>query len=184
MHRSMLVCAVVIVCWSADIARAGWLSQAVTADWYVPDTFTVLESHNLVVGPGVELPFGSITNGANLAIDVSDAQITFEFNSLAIWSPATFNGWVFTDTPGMQPNIVGVSLGPMSPGITGLTPAALSFTPNSVSGNFVGVQAAGAGDFYTINIKFAAAPEPSGWLLAMIGLLALGAARQQRRSVA
>ncbi len=159
------------------LAQAGWLGQPVTADWYVPDTFTIIESHNLVVGPGVELPFGSISNGPSVAIDLSDTQIEFTFNAHAIWSPATFNGWVFTDAPAV-PNIVGVSLGPMSPGISGLTPAALSFTANSVSGNFVGVAAAGPGDFYTINIQFA--PEPSTLALAGAGLAALAVLGRRR----
>jgi hypothetical protein len=68
----------------------------------------------------------------------------------------------------------------MSGGITGLTPAALSFTANSVLGNFVGVTAAGAGDFYTIDVQFAAAPEPSGFLLASMGLITVAALRWRR----
>lgn len=183
MHRFIATLVVIVVAsCSAAIARAGWSGQTVTADWYVPDTVTIIESHNLLVGPSVELPFGSITNGGNLAIDLSDTQVRFDFNSLAIWSPATFNGWKFTDVPGMQPNIVGVSLGAMSPGITGLTNAALSFTADSVSGNFVGVQAAGAGDFYTIKLEFAT-PEPSSLVLAALGFGSLAGWGWRRRRV-
>ena len=162
------------IAWSgAAICQAGWLGQTVTAEWYVPDNVTVLESHNLLVAPGTELPFGSIANGPSVAIDVSDDLVRFDFNAHAIWSPTTFNGWVFSHVPGAAPNIVGVSLGPMSPGVTGLTNAALSFTSNSVLANFSGVDVAAAGDFYTIKVQFGEIPEPSSLVLAAMGAASL-----------
>jgi hypothetical protein len=179
MHRTKTGLCVILICCSTAISEAGWFGQTITADWYVPDNVTILESHNVVVAAGVELPFGSIANGGNLAIDLSDTQVRFEFNSLAIWSPATLNGWKFSDIPGAGPNIIGASLGPMSPGISGLTNSALSCDATSILGNFVGVTAAGAGDFYTIDIQFA--PEPSSVLLAGMGLTALAAIQWRRR---
>ena len=179
MYRTTNCLVVFLICSSAAVAHGGWFGQSVTADWYVPNNVTILESHNLVVGAGVELPFGSIVNGGNLAIDLSDTQVRFEFSSLAIWSPATLNGWQFSDTPGVVPNIIGASLGPMSPGISGLNNGALSFTANSILGNFVGVTAAGAGDFYTINVQFA--PEPSSLALAVAGFVGLAACGWRRK---
>jgi len=173
MKFTHLACAPAIACTSVAICQAGWLGQTVTAEWYVPDNVTVLESHNLLVAPGTELPFGSIANGPTVAIDVSDALVRFDFNAHAIWSPTLFNGWVFSHVPGAAPNIVGVSLGPMSPGVTGLTNAALSFTSNSVSANFSGVDVAAAGDFYTIKVQFGETPEPSSLVLAALGGSAL-----------
>jgi hypothetical protein len=170
MRRSKIVLSLALIWCCATVSQAGWLSQSVTAEWYVPDTVTLLESHNVVVGPGVELPFGSIVNGGSLAIDLSDTQVEFDFNNLAIWSTATFNGWKFIDTPA-TPNIVGVSLGPMSGGVAGLTAGDLSFTANSVLANFSGVTVAGAGDFYTINVEFA--PEPTSLLPWSVALAVL-----------
>ncbi|HEY2893874.1 MAG TPA: PEP-CTERM sorting domain-containing protein [Pirellulales bacterium] len=173
MKVTNLAYAMAIAWSSAAICQAGWLGQTVTAEWYVPDNVTVLESHNLLVAPGTELPFGSISNGPSVAIDLSDDLVRFDFNAHAIWSPTTFNGWVFSHVPGAAPNIVGVGLGPMSPGVTGLTNAALSFTSNSVLANFSGVDVAAAGDFYTIKVQFGETPEPSSLVLAAIGGSAL-----------
>lgn len=173
MKFTHLACALAFACTSATICQAGWLGQTVTAEWYVPDNVTVLETHNLLVGPGTELPFGSITNGPSVAIDVSDDLVRFDFNAHAIWSSTSFNGWVFSHVPGAAPNIIGVTLGPMSPGVTGLTNAALSFTSNSISANFSGVDVAAAGDFYTIKVQFGETPEPSSLVLAAVGGSAL-----------
>jgi hypothetical protein len=112
MEITHLAYALAIVWSSAAICDAGWLAQTVTAEWYVPDSVTVLESHNLLVAPGTELPFGSISNGPSVAIDLSDDLVRFDFNAHAIWSPTTFNGWVFSHVPGAAPNIVGMTPGP------------------------------------------------------------------------
>ena len=173
---------ILIVACCATTAQAGWLGDSVTAAWYSPDNVTVIETHNLVVAPTVELPFGSIANaGNNLQIDLSDTQIEFDFANLAIWTVSSFNGWRFSDTYSTIPPIIGVTLGPMSPGISGLTPAALSFDADNIWANYSGVTAAGAGDYWTLDVKFGEpTPEPSSFVLAAAGLVALAAMRRRK----
>jgi hypothetical protein len=160
--------------------QAGWLGQTVTAEWYVPDNVTVIETHNVVVGAGVELPFGSIVNGPILAIDLSDTEVRFEVSSLAIFSPTAVNGWKFSDTTNSIPDIAGVIVGPLSGGVSGLANSDLSFDANSIFVNLESVTAAGAGDFWTLKVEFV--PEPGSLILAALGLVGIGAWSLRRRN--
>ncbi len=178
-HRWFFALAIVFVVADAAIAEAGWLGDTVTVDWYVPDNATVIETHNVVVGAGVELPFGSLANGPIIAIDLSDTQLQFSASSLSIFTAVPVNGFKFSDTFNAIPDISGVSLGAMSGGVTGLTVSDLSFDANSVFVNLEGVTAAGAGDFWTLKVEFV--PEPGSIVLALSCLVIVPLLRRRWR---
>ena len=171
--------AAVFICAHGAVARAGWLGETVTVDWYVPDNVTVIETHNVVVGAGIELPIGSIVNGPILAIDLSDTEVQFSVSSLSIFSAVPVNGFKFSDTFNTIPDISGVSLGAMSGGVTGLTISDLSFDANSIFANLEGVTAAGPGDFWTLKVQFV--PEPGSVVLALSCLAVVPLLRRRKR---
>lgn len=178
-HARLVALTMVSICVKGAIVQAGWLGETVTVDWYVPDNVTVLETQNVVVGAGIEVPFGGLLNGSILAIDLSNTEVQFSVSSLAIFSAVPVNGFKFTDTFNTVPDISGVILGPMSGGVTGLTPSDLSFDANSIFANLEGVTAAGAGDFWTLKVEFV--PEPSAIVLALSCLAAVPFLRRQKR---
>ena len=178
-HFCLVALATAFICADAAIAEAGWLGETVTVDWYVPDNVTVIETHNVVVGGGVEIPFGALINGPIIAIDLSDTQVQFSASSLSIFSAVPVNGFKFSDTFNTIPNISGVSLGAMSGGVTGLTISDLSFDANSVFVNLEGVTAAGAGDFWTLKVEFV--PEPGSIVLALSCLAIVPFFRRRKR---
>lgn len=171
--------AALVICAHGAVSEAGLLGETVTVDWYVPDNVTVIETHNVVVGAGIELPIGSLANGPIVAIDLSDTQVQFSVSSLAIFTSDPVNGFKFSDTFNTIPDISGVSLGAMSGGVTGLTPSDLSFDANSIFANLEGVTAAGPGEFWTIKVEFV--PEPSAIVLALSCLAAVPLLRRRKR---
>lgn len=60
--------------------RADFSGQTVTAQWRFPDFGTSIESHDVVVGGGVELPARDIINADGFDIDLGGASILFDFN--------------------------------------------------------------------------------------------------------
>ena len=171
--------AAIFICADGAISQAGWLGETVTVDWYVPDNATVLETQNVVVGAGIEVPFGGLLNASILAIDLSDTEVQFSVSSLAIFSAVPVNGFKFSDAFNTIPDISGVSLGVMSGGVTGLTISDLSFDANSIFANLEGVTAAGPGDFWTLKVEFV--PEPSAIALALSCLAAVPLFRRRKR---
>ena len=158
-------------------AHGGFDGQTVTAEWLFPDFGTVLESHDVVVGAGVELPFNVIINDDKFDIDIGDDFVLFLFNSSATWQNTAFNGWRFSDTFGTIPEIVGYKIDSVSDGIGGLDNSDLFFDADSVWGNFMGVTVAGPGDFIRLQVQFI----PASGAFALLGLAGLMGTRRRRR---
>lgn len=88
----------------------------------------------VTVGAGIELPAPLIVNDFVFAIDLGDATVEFIFNAGSFLFATAFNGWRFTDlTAG---GITGYLPGASTAGVLGVDAADLTFTSNSVSGNF------------------------------------------------
>lgn len=155
---------------------AGWDSQTVKADWLYPDVNSVLESHNVVVGAGVELPASLIINDDKFDIDLGPDTVQFNFNATSNWTAVSFNGWRFSDLNGTIPDIVGYTIDAFSQGIGNVNGIVLSFDANHVKGNFAGMTVAGNGDFIRLKVEFV--PAPGG--LAVLGLAAIGTLRRRR----
>jgi|SRR5437016_3530536 len=115
-------------------AFAGWTGHQILAEWLFPNSGTVIESHVVTVGAGIELPAPLIVNDFVFAIDLGDATVEFIFNDGSFFFATAFNGWRFTDlTAG---GITGYLPGASTAGVLGVDAADLTFTSNSVSGNF------------------------------------------------
>lgn len=163
--------------------------------------FTALSSRTVTVGSGLEVSGWSLSSAKDIRwdIDFSGANIAFtyvgndDFMNVGTFAMQGFRisgmlfeveGALVTNTE-YVPNVKGNL-------IEGFDPAtALSFTPSTVSVNlnesmYHHHAMTGMGDPVRDAIKLhlhlaPAVPEPSGWLLAGIGLLGLGVLR--RRSV-
>ncbi len=159
-------------------AHGGFDGQTVTAEWLFPDFRTVLESHEVVVGAGVELPSDVIIHGDGLLdIDIGDDFILFLFSDGATWQNTDFNGWRFSDTFGTIPEIVGYKIHSVSDGISGLEDSDLFFDADSVWANFSGVTVGGPGDFIRLQVQFIPAPGA----LALLGITGLMGTRRRRK---
>ncbi|MBU0638435.1 MAG: PEP-CTERM sorting domain-containing protein [Planctomycetes bacterium] len=151
---------------------ADFTGQTVTAEWRYPDFGSILETHDVVVGGGVELPPDVIINDSKFGIDIGADFVSFDFNALSNWTATSFNGWRFADTNGTIPEIIDYSIDSFSGGIAGLTDDDLGFDADSVWGNFAGVTVAGGGEYIQLKVSFV--PEPASLaLLALGGLAAL-----------
>ena len=169
-------------------ANASLIGHTVLAEWLFPNTSNVIESHVVVVGTGIELPATTILNDTKFDIDIGGDFVQWIWNSGAGWQNIAANGWRFTDLTGGL-TISGYSIGAgTTAGVAGLEAADLSFTANSVFGNFGAsgasrVTVAGGSDIIELKIAFAvpnAVPEPSTLTLFTIALGGLGFMARRR----
>ena len=162
-------CAVVLL-WInvTGIANAGFLNNTITADWLYPNDSSILEAHDVEVGPGVEIPSDAIENDTKFDIDIGDNFILFSFNSTSNWTVVSANGWAFSDTNSTIPKIAGYSIGATTGTVTGLPEVDLSFTSESVFANFAGVR---ANTGSTIRMEVVFVPEPSCLSLMVLGVV-------------
>jgi hypothetical protein len=159
----LFVSGAVILTIASRAVALGFDSETVTAEWLFPEPGVVLESHTVIVGPDIELPAATIISDSDFEIDIGPDLILFEFLNRPrpqSWQNQPANGWRFTDTNGTIPDIVGFSIGSVSPGISGLSADDLSFTADSVFANFG--QSGGenvvideGGGFIMLNVQFA-----------------------------
>jgi MYXO-CTERM domain-containing protein len=160
----------------AAAAHADLTGNTVTAQWRYPDFASSIESHDVVVGAGVELPFTLIVNDDKFDIDLSGDTVTFLFNSTSNWSQTSYNGWHFSDTNGTIPDITGYTVDEVSAGVGNVGAIITESGPNHFAANFAGVTVAGDGDFIRLRVSFVPAPGA----LAVLGLGGLAAIRRRR----
>jgi len=136
----------------APNASAQLLGETLDIEWHYPSLGTPIETHTVVVGPGVELPSTTIVNDTKFDIDVGDDWIEFRFNATANWTDSTFNGWFFRDSLGAFPAIDGYSFDSASPGVTGTANIVTGFNDEEFWADFGGVSVAGAGDWIRLTV--------------------------------
>lgn len=158
-------------------AHAGFVGNNLLIEWHFSSLGSVIASENNVVGAGVE--FAERFGGSN--IDVADSTIRFFGADATSYSPASFNGFVFTDVNGTIDDIIGVSISGQS-GYTTFDAADISFTANSIAVNFQNVGDIGGDSEVTLTVRFAnqAVPEPIGIALLGLGLAGLAVTRRRR----
>jgi PEP-CTERM motif len=124
-------------------------------------------SGTAVVGPGVE--FDNV-GGSGTTVDFSANNILVNYPSgWTLNGSGTFDGWVFADLSAS--NIVGVSLD--STNLPGFTASDLSFGPNFVRANTLGLGSWGPGTNISIDVTFGV-PEPSTWAMMLLGFAGIG----------
>lgn len=157
-------------------ANAQLTGHTLTADWWYPAQNQSIETHTIVVGPGVELPASSIVNDIKFDIDVGDNTVTFLFNATSNWSSTSFNGWRFADTNGTIPPIASYAVDSYSAGIGNVGVVQTFNTADSFYANFAGMTVVGAGDYITLRVNFVPTPGAA----ALLGLGGLAALRRRR----
>ncbi|MEE8153418.1 MAG: hypothetical protein V3T53_00495 [Phycisphaerales bacterium] len=65
---------------AAPCHAGGFFGETVTAEWLFPDMNTVLETHDVLVGDGIELPAEDIIHAKVLDIDIGEDFILFSFS--------------------------------------------------------------------------------------------------------
>ena len=174
MKKSRLLSAVcTALCIISTSAHAGFMGNTVTAEWLFPDTSTVLETHDVNVTGGVELPSGANISDSIYDIDIGNDFILLSFNSVASWQDTSANGWQFSDTFGSIAEIIGFTIGATTGVVTELEASDLSFTGDSVLANFGAVNIAEAGSTIRLDVQFSPVPIPAAaWLFgSTLGLL-------------
>jgi hypothetical protein len=141
--------------------------QTIRTDFLFPDTATVTDTEDSVVGPGVEIPAFPAFFPAS-SIDFEESAIVITLLTTATASGGSFNGWRFSDLNGTIDDLSSVSIDPSS-----------TFTPLSVSADadtiFVNASAVSYSTGQFLRLVFV--PEPAALALAA-GALAAAAARR------
>jgi hypothetical protein len=165
-------------------ASADFIGGTVSANYYFPDSATVLyPSGNAVVGAGVEFPdIGGFGVGTSPSVDISGTSILITYPAgffLNTSIPKTFDGFVIADEGGTIPPITGVSLGGTN--IPGYDGSQLSFDADHVFVNQLGFSGFDAGAFIQVDVTFAPLPSSVGMGMALLGLAVIARARPWRR---
>lgn len=132
------------------------MGETVTAQWHYDQFGSVLETHDVVVGAGTELPAGSIFNDHKFDIDIGDDWVEFRFNATSNWTAAPFNGWFFRDTNGTLPAVTNYYVESASAGVTNMGGVTAGWNGNEFWCNFSGMQVAGGGEFVRLKVEFGA----------------------------
>jgi len=135
-------------------AQAQMNGTTMDAEWIYPSFGSVLESHSVTVGPGIELPDTAIVNDTKFSIDIGDDYVEFQFNALSTWTNASFNGWLFRDAFNGMPPITGYTVDSFSAGIGGTGGIVTGFNSDEFWADFGGMTVAGPGDWIRLKVSF------------------------------
>ena len=166
------VVAIVLVVCSNTLVWSGFEGQEITAQWVYPEIGQIIETHDLIVGPAIELPADVIENDHKIQIDIGDDYVLFTFLEDGHWQNTSANGWEFIDKNGTVDKIIGFEIGMVTGDITGLDSEDLIFTDDSIFANF---GASGPNDSVdygansTIRLDILFIPEPATLLLLGLG---------------
>lgn len=168
----------------ASSAFAGFDGQQVTVNagglsvWPDPSTQTFSEPGTPLtadVGPGLEA--SGIGLFSSFSVDFTDNTITLVWNKntgavrIGGNSGSGANAMWFIDTNNSIPDIVGVTLDASIPNPSGLAPADLAFTANSILIDLSNTAWQNGRDTAIIHVAFSV-PTPGAACLAGIGMLA------------
>lgn len=155
-------------------AQAGFLGQAVHADYLFPDTATTFtDLGNSVVGAGSEF---SLTLASTLTVDFSDNNILITiFDANSSFTLSAFNGFHFFDVLNAIPSITNVAIAATNN--FAFTPGGISFDADNIFLNFQGLSVL-PDSALTLAVSFV--PEPMSAALLGIGLFALARSRRKR----
>lgn len=157
----------------ASASSAQMMGQTITAEWHYGGLGVPIESHQIVVGNGVELTADDILNDTKFSIDLTGDRVSFAFNAESVWTVNTFNGWYFADTNAVLPDVIGYFIWSFS-GI-GNPVVTTGWNNNAFWADFTDSHFY-AGDVITMEVIFV--PAPSTALLGLVGVAAL---RRRRR---
>jgi hypothetical protein len=174
--RPIAIAAAASLCLAPLAQAQGLTGSTVTGAIYCCDApIEADRATNLVtatVGPGVEFPNGvfmSVQPGLTpvaATVDIGASTIDLHYLASAPAAPGAFDGYVFTFQG--APNILSVTTDPAST----LTPAAVTFGPNTVTINNADL-ALTPQSRVLLNVSTVPEPEQGALLLAGLGAVAL-----------
>jgi len=150
--------------------------QTVRLTYEFPNVGTVLDTRDVVVGPGVEAP-NFLASDPRTNVDFSDTNIYITYNSTATWTSVAFNGFHVFDLFGTIPAFLSVTINGATT-LAGLDASRITFDADNI---FVNWQGLSFNNETIVSLDVAAVPEPPTLLLVGGGILGL-AARRRRAS--
>ena len=153
-------------------ARAVLLDgEMIRATWNSPDLSTVIDTVDVVVGPGVEIA----PSLGGFGIDLSDSDIFFFGAASTSFAPASFNGWHFFDFTGTIPGFGDVVINPAT-NLVGFDASRISFDVDNIFVNFQDLPL----NSRTV-VSLTVIPEPSSLVLVGMGTVGLVFVERRRR---
>lgn len=164
--------ALVAVAALAPLAGAQMFGETITAEWHYGGLGVPIETHQIVVGNGVELTADDILNDTKFSIDLTGDTVSFAFNAESLWTVDIFNGWYFADANGTLPDIIGYHIWSFNG--TGTPVVSTGWNNNAFWADFTDSHFF-AGDVITLEVIFVPAPS-----VALAGLIGLATLRRRR----
>jgi PEP-CTERM motif len=184
--RKSLVSAVALAIAVSGTANAQTFDgSTLDYQYYFPDStspYSGADNGSFVVGAGVEVT--NIVDNVG-TLDISGTNIFIDFSTDSSFTPGTFNGWILSDQTNSLADILGVSING-STNLAGFSMANLSFTGNTISVNWQGLDF-DANTVVSLDVSLGqAVPEPATWAMMLLGFGAAGVAlrRGRRRQLA